>query len=291
VNPEGLRRTIEGGMLHTLSRALHEEVQFDAEKVTSIDWRTHPTLTARPFDPAMARGFFARAGYTAQGPDGVLRNARGDRLSFRVLSYKTPATEDILSILKQEALKAGLELVIDIQDGTTAFKTMQQKNHEIAYVALNIDAELYPRYWECFAGVNAYDTPYLPDGVTANPARKAKPDTNNMTCIALPALDALITRYDHATTLDEIKALAVPMEQLIHDDASWVNGWAQPFLRLGYWRWVKWPEGFNAMQARDAVEMFLFSIDTAAQAETDAARKAGKTFPPSVRVFDQFKLN
>ena len=45
INPEGLRRTIEGGMLHSLSRALHEEVTFDTEKVTSVDWRSHPTLT------------------------------------------------------------------------------------------------------------------------------------------------------------------------------------------------------------------------------------------------------
>ena len=44
VNPEGLRRTIEGGMLHGLSRALWEEVQFDAEKVTSVDWLSHPSL-------------------------------------------------------------------------------------------------------------------------------------------------------------------------------------------------------------------------------------------------------
>ena len=34
INPEALRRTIECGMLHSLSRALHEEVQFDTEKVT-----------------------------------------------------------------------------------------------------------------------------------------------------------------------------------------------------------------------------------------------------------------
>jgi nicotinate dehydrogenase subunit B len=45
INPEGLRRTIEGGMLHSLSRALYEEVRFDTQKVTSVDWRTHPTLT------------------------------------------------------------------------------------------------------------------------------------------------------------------------------------------------------------------------------------------------------
>jgi len=45
INPEGLKRTIEGGMLHSLSRALHEEVQFDTEKVTSLDWNSHPSLT------------------------------------------------------------------------------------------------------------------------------------------------------------------------------------------------------------------------------------------------------
>src|SRR6185295_13779330 len=45
INPEGLRRTLECGMLHSVSRAIHEEVTFDAEKVTSVDWRSHPTLT------------------------------------------------------------------------------------------------------------------------------------------------------------------------------------------------------------------------------------------------------
>jgi CO/xanthine dehydrogenase Mo-binding subunit len=45
INPEGLQRTIEGNMLYGMSRALHEEVKFDTEKVTSVDWVTHPTLT------------------------------------------------------------------------------------------------------------------------------------------------------------------------------------------------------------------------------------------------------
>jgi nicotinate dehydrogenase subunit B len=44
INPEALRRTIEGGMLHSLSRALHEEVRFDTEKTTGVDWISHPSL-------------------------------------------------------------------------------------------------------------------------------------------------------------------------------------------------------------------------------------------------------
>ena len=45
INPEGLKRTLEGGMMYALSRALHEEVTFDTEKVTSVDWASYPTLT------------------------------------------------------------------------------------------------------------------------------------------------------------------------------------------------------------------------------------------------------
>ncbi|MCX6599436.1 MAG: molybdopterin-dependent oxidoreductase [Acidobacteria bacterium] len=44
VNPDGLRYTVECGALYGLSRALHEEVRFNTEKVTSVDWFSHPTL-------------------------------------------------------------------------------------------------------------------------------------------------------------------------------------------------------------------------------------------------------
>ena len=45
INPNGLESTIQGNLLHGISRTLYEEVRFDGEKVTSVDWRTHPTLT------------------------------------------------------------------------------------------------------------------------------------------------------------------------------------------------------------------------------------------------------
>jgi len=44
INPQALRHTIECGMLHGLSRALWEEVQFDNEKITNVDWVTYPSL-------------------------------------------------------------------------------------------------------------------------------------------------------------------------------------------------------------------------------------------------------
>lgn len=43
-NPDGLRNQIEGGALQGLSRALGEEVTWDDQKITSIDWRTYHSL-------------------------------------------------------------------------------------------------------------------------------------------------------------------------------------------------------------------------------------------------------
>ncbi|MEO5739093.1 MAG: molybdopterin cofactor-binding domain-containing protein, partial [Vicinamibacterales bacterium] len=43
-NPDGLRNQAEGGALHGMSRALFEEVMWDNEKVTSVDWRTYRTF-------------------------------------------------------------------------------------------------------------------------------------------------------------------------------------------------------------------------------------------------------
>ncbi|MSO46209.1 MAG: xanthine dehydrogenase family protein molybdopterin-binding subunit [Acidobacteria bacterium] len=43
-NPDGLRNQLEGGALHGMSRTLLEEVMWDGQKVTSVDWRTYPSI-------------------------------------------------------------------------------------------------------------------------------------------------------------------------------------------------------------------------------------------------------
>jgi CO/xanthine dehydrogenase Mo-binding subunit len=43
-NPDGLRNQLEGGALHGISRTLFEEVTWDNQKITSVDWRTYRPL-------------------------------------------------------------------------------------------------------------------------------------------------------------------------------------------------------------------------------------------------------
>jgi nicotinate dehydrogenase subunit B len=44
INPNGLRHTIEGNVVQGASRTRWEEVKFDQNNVTSVDWLTYPIL-------------------------------------------------------------------------------------------------------------------------------------------------------------------------------------------------------------------------------------------------------
>jgi nicotinate dehydrogenase subunit B len=44
INPLQLRHTIEGNVVHGLSRTLYEEVRFDRDQVQSVDWSSYPIL-------------------------------------------------------------------------------------------------------------------------------------------------------------------------------------------------------------------------------------------------------
>ena len=221
----------------------------------------------------------------------------GQRLSFTITAAGQ-AQRDVLQILKEEALKAGLEFKLEVLDATTGWKKIQEKNHDIALAALSRSVELYPRYWEMYHGSNAYSDAYTKDGKStpiatgsqANPQPKQTVvQTNNMTMTCIPELDRLIEAYDKAESLEDIKRLAAQIEQIIYDDAAWVNGWQRPFMRGGYWRHIKWPQGFNVAQARDVEEFFVHWIDVDEKKELEAARRSGKTYPNPLQVFDQFK--
>ncbi len=286
-------RDVRLGIHHATNFALVCQQYFRGDATiqkTTADgygWDINPAVTPRPFDPAKARAYFAKAGFTTQGPDGVLVDKDGHRLSFTITTTYKRYT-DVLVILKQEALKAGLEYNIEVLDETTGWQKTQQKKHEITLAALSRSVEMYPRYWEMYSGENAYDVPYLPDG-SPNPARKIKPNTNNFSSLAIPELDQLIKQYDKTETMEQVKILAAKIEQIIYDDASWVNGWKLPFYRVGYRPWIKWPKNFDPMQSRDTEEFWTMWIDQDEQKATLEAKAAGRSLPVQILSYDHYR--
>jgi CO/xanthine dehydrogenase Mo-binding subunit len=66
-NPDGMRNQIEGGALQGMSRCMGEEVTWDDQKVTSIDWRTFHSLPLGFAVPSIESVLVNRTGVEATG--------------------------------------------------------------------------------------------------------------------------------------------------------------------------------------------------------------------------------
>ena len=90
INPDGLRNQIEGGIVQSISWALHEKVTFNDHEITSTDWASYPILTftevpdvsVRILDKPQEKTL--GAGEAAQGPTvAALANAIFDAAKVR----------------------------------------------------------------------------------------------------------------------------------------------------------------------------------------------------------------
>ena len=91
VNPDALKNQIEGCIVQTISRTLHEEVAFDRSRVTSVDWASYPilrfpeapqvdvVLIDRPDQPLLGAGEAATAPVAAALANAIF-DASGVRL-------------------------------------------------------------------------------------------------------------------------------------------------------------------------------------------------------------------
>lgn len=295
-------RDIRVGVNHATNFEMVNEKFFRGDAVrmkTRTDGfgaASHPELKARPYDIDKALEYFATAGFDRRGDDGILMSAGADgvsgnaddqRLSFTV-STGYDRYKDVLTILREEAMKAGVEFRIEVLDGTAGWKKYQEKKHDIHLAAFNVSYEQFPRHFEYLHSYNAYENAFLEDG-SVNSARKIKVQTNNNQMIADHTLDQLIDQYRAAVEPEVKAALAHRIQEIEHDFAAFIPGWVQPFYRRGYWRWLRHPEGFNMQHSAYDIQNFVSWIDEDMKAETKAAMKKGETFPPQINVYDQFK--
>jgi CO/xanthine dehydrogenase Mo-binding subunit len=91
INPDGLKNQTEGGMIQSASWALKEQVLFDRQHITSLDWNTYPILRF-PEVPETQVEVIDRvdqpplgAGEAAQGPaTAAILNALFDATGVRI---------------------------------------------------------------------------------------------------------------------------------------------------------------------------------------------------------------
>ncbi len=236
-----------------------------------------PAIQPRPFDVQKAREYFGKAGYTKLGNDGVLMNAGGQRLSFTILHRKTEIVQKVMQRLKEEAIKAGVEYKLEGLDSTAYFQKATQKKHQLVSVAFSVSPPI-PDHYQSWHSKDAF----MEDGKTP------RPNTNNLCCFADPRMDKFCEAERKATTIDEIRAASWGADQIIHEEGPWIPGYDQPYFRVAYWRWVKWPnDTFNLPISELPLSNHIHWIDEDVKRETETAIRRGDVFPEVDLVFDQ----
>jgi CO/xanthine dehydrogenase Mo-binding subunit len=66
-NPNGIRNQLEGAALHGISRSITEEVTWDDQKVTAVDWQSYRTLSLGTPMPAIETVLMERTDVAATG--------------------------------------------------------------------------------------------------------------------------------------------------------------------------------------------------------------------------------
>ncbi|ENC6730078.1 ABC transporter substrate-binding protein [Vibrio navarrensis] len=228
---------------------------------------------APEFSAEKAIAHFEKAGFNVIGPDGIRMNDKGQRLSFAI-TYGYQSWTPRIAYLKEQAKLAGLEFTLNLVDGSSAFKYILEKKHQLAF--LNMGSGEIPAYWEYLHSDNAN-----------------KPQTNAHTNFSSPELDKLIEAYDAEFDEQKRYQLSHQIQDYVSDAAIIVPGYMVPYTRAIHWRWLKMPANPMTKKTEDffhPMEISNFWIDQDVKKETEKAMKAGKTFPEVTVVDDRFKL-
>lgn len=244
---------------------------------------TSPELRARPFDVVKAQEHFAKAGFNKRGDDGILVNAQGRRLSLTLSCPNSGPFVQIALRLKENALKAGLEIKVEGLDMVQLFKKLDQKNHEMAFAGWSAQPP-YPRFWEYYHSDNAWKV--QPDGT-----KKVVPDTNNVTMTADPEMDPLIIQHREAATEEDVQRLSWQLAKMVEDRAAAIPAWESPFYRYACWRWLRFPKDGNVKASQMPLDSYVFWIDEEMKEETRKAQREGHSYGEIMRIFDQYRKN
>jgi len=237
---------------------------------------TNESITAPQFDPKLAAMYFEKAGFNRIGADGIRINDKAERLTFAI-TYSTRFHTPRLAYLKEQAKLAGLEFTLNLIDGSSAFKYVSDKKHEISFHSMSSGSQ--PQYWEYLHSANAHKT-----------------KTNNFTNYSSPELDELIIAFRSEFSRERREMLSRKIQKKVDDAAIIIPGYMVPYIRCAYWRWMRFPEQpmtkntASLFSTEAPADLGTYWIDEDIKIETKKAVKNGITFKPVTIINDTYKF-
>ena len=220
------------------------------------------SITKPDFDPKKAGELLAEAGYSKIGSDGIRTTTDGRRASF-VLLYSQPHHTERLTVLREQAKKAGVDLLLKMmQQGM--FSAVLNRRYQAWFGGMT--TYYYPSYWQSFSSVNADIIP-----------------SNNFYGYKSDAMDRLITIEETSNDLALRAEITKAIQRLVHEDAIIIPDYYLDFRRMAMWKWIRFPAYGNLKYSDDEVfdPMWgYFWIDEDIKKEVDDAMARGKKYKP-----------
>lgn len=228
---------------------------------------TNPNIKPREFSHDKVAELMTGMGW-ARGSDGIWQNG-DERFEVEVI-YGYKIHTDRLAVLQQEAKKAGIEMKLRLMDPSASFKSILENKHQISWHGMS--TSFRPAPWQYFHSSNAHI-----------------PQTNNFMNVDDPEMDSMVDTYRDSPEAEERIALAHKIQAKIHEIGCFIPTYMVPYTRIGYWRYWRVPDvpgtkGGSAFSVTDANSGGMFWFDQTLYDKTTAAKKAKKTFPPTVDV-------
>ncbi len=234
-------------------------------------------IKARKYDLDKVEYYMKKSGWK-RGNDGIWE--KNDQRFSVEITYTLDSDDKILVVLKEDALKAGIELKLEKIDNASRYKKIMEKKHQISLSAWSTGE--IPQYWQHYHSENAH-----------------KPQTNNITNTDDPELDKLIEKYRFSIDTNERVKLSLVIQQKLYDLCVFVPTLMRPYIRYAFWRYWKFPEISSTKNSKmyysledglfdpfDSEFGGLFWYDEALHKETIKAMKKGKKFDP-VTIIDK----
>lgn len=295
--PRGFYLNVVKAPLNDLNVRIGLEHALNFKKVNTIIFRgdaerlkqfsegygefTNPNIEPREYSVSKARDYFAKAGYTKRDREGYLKNAAGKRLQIELSWPQLPIYNQMMALLKEDAHKAGLELILDGAQQMVNYRKVMEKRHQAAFSAWQV-LPPFPSYYQFFHSDNAFDD-----------KGNLKQQTNNLNSYKDEEMDRLCEAERAATSDEVLKQASWRIQQIIHDQVLFIPALKTSYVRMAHWRWVKWPDTdqyqFSSPVSYLPEESYLYWIDEEVQKETLEAKARGEKFPEKNNLFDMYR--
>ena len=242
----------------------------------------NPDVHTRPFDPAKAREYLARAGFhkPAQGDDSlgttiwrsirgliftrtdtddILVNGKGEKATFTTLYY-AKIYEPFLTTIQQDFRRAGIDMRLQFLEPGAAFQRGLERKFEA--LVLRMTNGLYPD----------------PRQYLGTEFKNSK-NNNDFWGYGTEEVDGLIKTYEENLDAKARLDAMYRIDQIVHDEAFYLPFWDTPYLRLIYWDYLQFPDFYLPRRTEQYTDWLVYWIDPKKKAALAEAMRDNKPYP------------